>query len=241
MEPTLTQETLKPGTKVVGTVRHVTLYGALINIGAEQDALLHISQLENTDFRNLEDVMKPGEPVEAYVLKVDPITLRVALTMVKPPELPWDVIKSGGVYKGTVTRIEKFGAFIDIGAERPGMVHVSEMADGYVGAPSDVVKVGDEVEVRVIKLNRKRRQIDLSMKSPKEEMVIETEPEEKMPTAMELALRRARAMSETRTETRPDVRTDARALADELRRSKTRNKTDQDDIMSRTLRNHSNK
>ncbi len=234
---TPTMEALKPGTRVVGTVDRLTLYGALINIGMPQPGLLHLSQLQNTDFRNIEDVMKQGEMVEAYVLKVDYASNRVALTMVKPPDLPWDNIRNGGVYQGTVTRLEKFGAFIDIGAERPGMVHVSEMADGYVGSPSDVVKVGDQVEVRVIKLNRKKRQIDLSMKTPKEEMVasVAEESSEPIPTAMELALRRARVMSETRSENR------ARTLADEIRRNKNRDKGQQDDIMSRTLRDMNNK
>jgi predicted RNA-binding protein with RPS1 domain len=114
--------------------------------------------------------------------------------------LPWDSIQRNTLYNGIITRIEKFGAFVDIGAERPGMVHVSEMADGYVQSPSDVVKVGQAVEVRVIKLNKKNRQIDLTMKTPKEEVAKVAAPEaaedENLPTAMELALRRARAMSE---------------------------------------------
>src|SRR5690606_14405573 len=128
-----------------------------------------ISQMGNNDFRNMEDVVKSGEPVEAFVLKVDQDSGRVVLTMVRPPTVPWDTIRNGEVYRGTVIRMERFGAFIDIGAERPGMVHISEMADGYVESPEDIVKIGDEVEVRVIKYNRKNRQIDLSMKTPRAE------------------------------------------------------------------------
>jgi ribosomal protein S1 len=111
--------------------------------------------------------------------------------MVKPPALPWSSIDVGATYRGTVIRIEKFGAFVDIGAERPGMVHVSEMADGYVGSPDDVVRVGDVIDVRVIKVNRKRRQIDLSMKDDSPIEVELDDDTEAVPTAMELALRRA--------------------------------------------------
>lgn len=224
-------EELKPGTGVSGKINRLTLYGAMVNIGLDQDALLHISQLGNTDFRNVEDVLKAGDSLEAYVLKVDKKTSRVALTMVKPPSLPWESIRNNGVYKGVVTRLEKYGAFVDIGAERPGMVHVSEMTDGYVQSPEDVVHVGQEVEVRVIKLNRKQRKIDLSMKTPREEIIEVMEPGEAVPTAMELALRRARAMSENREER-------SAASARTQQRSPRVRKDEQDDIIIRTLRGH---
>ncbi|MEO1289887.1 MAG: S1 RNA-binding domain-containing protein, partial [Chloroflexota bacterium] len=163
-----------------------------------------------------------GDSIEAYVLKVDGAN-RIALTMEKPPELPWSKIKKGETYKGTVTRIENYGAFIDIGAERPGMVHVSEMADGYVQSPNDVVNEGDEVEVRVLKLNKRNRQIDLSMKTPQEELAQAMEPDEDVPSAMELAFRRAQRQAQ-RT---------GKATKKAKRRSEQ-----QDDIISRTLRNH---
>lgn len=220
-------ETLEAGQAVSGTVSRLALYGAMVNIGLERDALLHISQLGKTDFRNIEEVLNPGDAVEAYVLKVDREQGRVALTTIKPPALPWEAIRNGEVYMGVVTRIEKFGAFIDIGAERPGMVHVSEMADGYIQAPSDVVSVGDHVEVRIIKLNRKKRQIDLSMKTPVEEVMQVMEPDEEVPTAMALALRRAMEGQE------PPAPASSRPA-----RSKSTGR-DQDDIFSRTLRDHS--
>jgi small subunit ribosomal protein S1 len=236
--PTVNDE-LKPGTNVTGRVNRLTLYGPLVSIGLEQDALLHISQMGNTDFRNVEDLYKTGDNVDAYVLKVDKKTARVALTMVKPPSLPWDNIRNNGVYPGIVTRIEKYGAFIDIGAERPGMVHVSEMTDGYVQSPEDVVKVGQAVEVRVIKLNRKQRKIDLSMKTPKEEIIEVMEPAEAVPTAMELALRRARAMSETRGESRGA--TSKGGGNNRSSRNRNSDDYDPDEIMTRTLRNHNNR
>ena len=184
---------------------------------------MHISQIGRSDFRNIEEVFNVGDTVEAYVLKVDGAN-RIALTMDKPPALPWSKIKKGETYKGTVTRIETYGAFIDIGAERPGMVHVSEMADGYVQSPEDVVQVGAEVDVRVLKLNKRNRQIDLSMKSPQEEIQQALEPEEDVPSAMELAFRRAQRQAD---------RTDK-----STKKATKRRNTSQDEIIARTLRNH---
>lgn len=224
-------EELKPGSVVTGKVTQIVLGGAMVDIGHEQDALLHISQLDRSKVkngvRNMEDIYKPGDTVEdAYVLKVDDKG-RVALTMVKPPALPWTDINRGQMYTGTVTRIENYGAFVDIGAERPGMVHVSELADGFIKSPEDVVSVGDEVEVRVIKLNRRNRQIDLSMKTAMEDVQAAVEPEQNIPTAMELALRRAQ-----------EEASQDDAPAKSKREKKNNNMID--DIISRTLRNHNN-
>jgi ribosomal protein S1 len=217
----LSVDKLDIGTEVQGKVSYLAPYGAMIDIGIGREALLHISQIGRTDFRNIDDVMSVGDEVTAYVLKVDKEG-RIALTFDKPPALPWSEIRKGGVYLGTVTRLEGYGAFIDIGAERPGMVHVSEMADGYIQSPSDVVSVGDEVEVRIIKLNRGKRQIDLSMKTPQEEIQIALDPEETVPTMMELAFRRAQ--KEADYERRKDSKKD-----------KKRRET-QEDIIARTLR-----
>lgn len=185
-----TPQQLEIGMEVKGKVTYLAPYGAMIDIGVGQEALLHISQVGRTDFRNIDDVYSVGQEIEAWVLKVDNEN-RVALTLSKPPALPWARIKRNETYTGVVERIESYGAFVDIGAERPGMVHVSEMADGYIQSPNDVVNVGDEVEVRVIKVNPNKRQIDLSMKTPVEEIEQIMEPDEVIPTPMELAFRKA--------------------------------------------------
>jgi len=215
---------LTAGTPVKGVVTYLAPYGAMVNIGAEREALLHISQLGHKNFRNIEDVIKVGDELEAFVLKVDRDN-RIALTTERPPERSWNDIRKGETYKGTVVRIESYGAFVDIGAERPGMVHVSELTDGYVQSPNDVVTVGQEVEVRVIKLNKRNRQIDLSMKSPTEEVEVAFEPAEIIPTAMEMAFRHAE-----------DDRT--RRKKGSGKKDKRRWDDDQDDIMERTLRHH---
>lgn len=221
---------LKTGTELTGTVKRVELYGAFVDIGLGTDALLHISQLGKSNVRNVEDVVKVGEQVTVYVLKVDQEAGKVALSLVKPPAVNWDTLAEGDLLAGEVVRVENFGAFVDIGAERPGMVHVSEIADGYVKSPSDKVKVGDKVQVRVLKVNKKKRQIDLSMKSPEERVEsiqMDDEPEEELPTAMALALRKAMGQNED------DDRAGSR------RGKQAKRHKQQDDILARTLRQNS--
>ncbi len=188
-EETATQA-MSVGQEVTGTVKKIGIYGALVDVGTDQQALLHISQLGKS-VRHASEVLNEGDSVTAYVLRID--DKGIALTMDKPPAVPWESIVVGSSYNGEVVRIEKFGAFVDIGAERSGMVHVSEMADGYVKSPEEVVKVGDSVEVRVLRLNRRNRQIDLTMKTEAEIIPDEMDEPEETLTAMEIAFQRAQS------------------------------------------------
>ena len=157
-------EALQPGMELRGTVKRLELFGAFVDVSAGQDALLHISQLNKPNVRNVEDVLKVGEEITVYVLKVDAAAGRVALSMSRPSAFNWDELREGVTVHGKIVRIENYGVFVDFGAERPGMVHVSELTNGFVRSPSDVVNIGDDVEARVLKVNRGKRQIDLSMK-----------------------------------------------------------------------------
>lgn len=229
MTAQLTINELKPGMELTGKVKRIELYGAFVDISIGTDALLHISQLGKANVRNVEDVVKVDEQITVYVLKVDKEAGRIALSLVKPPAVSWDTLKEGDMIEGEVVRVESFGAFIDFGAERPGMVHVSEMKEGYVKSPDEVVKVGERVQARILKVNRKKRQIDLSLKEPREETttIVNDEPEEELPTAMALALRKAMSQQESKRE------------SEARREAKNKKRSEQEDIIARTLRQHS--
>ena len=155
--------TLEPKTKLSGKVLKTTLAGALVDVGQNVPGVIHISQLSTEPVNKVEDVVKEGQTVEVWVRRVKKD--RIELTMVQPLALEWKEIEPDMVVKGKVVRLEAYGAFVDIGAERPGMVHVSELAHGYVKTPGEIVKEGDEVEAKVLDVNRKKKQIKLSMKA----------------------------------------------------------------------------
>jgi predicted RNA-binding protein with RPS1 domain len=200
-----------------GKVVKTTLAGALVDIGIDTPGMVHISQLQKSTVKRVEDVIHEGDEVDVWVRRVSPKKGRIELTMIKPLGLEWGEIKKDMVVTGKVIRLEKFGAFVDIGAERPGLVHISEMTHDFIRTPGDVVKEGDDVEVKVLDVIKPKKQIKLSMKAlqDKPEEIIKTtiekndkreqhareqhkeiEPKEEVkeapiPTAMEAALREA--------------------------------------------------
>lgn len=221
-------EDLKPGMKFKGKVVKTELFGAFVNIGAEREGLVHISMIKQGKVNRVEDEVKAGDEVDVWVHKIDIPAGRLELSMRKPLDMEWKDIDVGAKVKGKVVRVEGFGAFVDIGAERPGLVHVSELKDEYVADPNNVVSVGDEVEVTILEVNRKKRQIRLSMKdnSPQEYLQeIEEEEAEEVPTAMEIALRQA--LDDSKDE----------EVAPKAKKSDTKKKSDDlEDILSRTLK-----
>lgn len=221
---------------VSGKVVKTTMAGAVIDIGAGKMGVIPISQLRKEPVRRVEDVVKVGDQVEAWVRRVDAEQGRIELTMIKPLGLEWRDIKKDMAIKGKVSKLEKFGAFVELGAERPGLLHVSEMSHDYVRQPEDVVSLGEEIEVKVLEVNRRKKQIKLSMKAlhekppvkpePQPEAQPKAEPEKPAPTAMEVALRRA--MSE-------DKEPEATKKGKVAPRKET--SSVMEDILSRTLEN----
>jgi small subunit ribosomal protein S1 len=165
----------KPKMKVSGKVLKLGLAGAVVDIGSQQPAVLHISQLPpdtaETSLRRVEDVLELGQTIDVWIKRIR--SDHIELTMNKPLDLEWREIKAGMTVKGKVVRLEKFGAFVDIGAERPGLIHISELAHGYVRSPDEIVKEGDEIEAAVLDVQRKKKQIKLSMKALQPEPVVE--------------------------------------------------------------------
>jgi small subunit ribosomal protein S1 len=222
--PALEWGDLQRGLKLNGKIVKVEEFGAFVDIGAPKDGLVPVSAMAKTRVDKPSDLVKDGDEVTVWITKASKKENRIGLSMVEPPALDWSDIKVGQTYNGKVTRVENFGAFIDIGAEREGMVHVSEMESGYVSRPSDVVKVGQEVEVRVIELNPKKRQIKLTMKMDLADIEAEVEEhEEPVLTPMQLAFQAARqqnqpvAVAKTKTAVKRD---------------------DHEDIFARTIQQH---
>jgi ribosomal protein S1 len=155
---------LEPKTKVKGTITKTTIGGALVDLGEGQlPGVIHISQLQKEHLTSVEDAVEIGQEVEMWVRRAKKD--RIELTMIEPLALEWREMKPETTIKGKVERLETYGAFVDIGAERPGLVHVSEIAHGYIKDPSQIVKVGDEVDVMILEVNRRKKQIRLSMKA----------------------------------------------------------------------------
>ncbi len=193
-EATMTAQVgaLEPKTKLTGKVVKTTLAGALVDIGQDLPGVIHISQLQKEHVNKVEDVVKVGQMVDVWVRRVKKD--RIELTMIEPLGMEWSEIKPDTVVKGKVVRLETYGAFVDFGAERPGLVHVSEMSRGYIKNPNEVVKEGDEVEAVVLDVNRKKKQIRLSMKS------LQPEIEEVKPAKKERGERKGRGKRSSQKE-----------------------------------------
>lgn len=217
---------LKPRMKLRGKVTKVGLAGALVDIGLNQKGWIHISQLGEDPVNRITEVVEPGDEVTVWVKKVEHKKGRIGLTMIEPPERTFRDLKPDMVIEGKVTRLASFGAFVDIGVGRDGLVHISELAPGYVEDPSEIVSVGEKVTVKVLNVNRKRRQIELGMTDVYP--TIAEDEEEPLPTSMELAIKEALEQQEDKEES------DEKAKRDE----KMSPRGEQTDIITRTIRDH---
>jgi small subunit ribosomal protein S1 len=169
---------LAPGMQMNGRVKSVTEFGAFVDLGVGPQGLVHISQLARRRVDKVSEVVQVGDTVQVWVKKVDKQRGRISLTMVRPATVHLKDLEPEMVVQGVVTRIEPYGVFVDIGTGRDGMVHISELADGYVSAPGDVVSVGDSIEAKVLQVDRKARKVNLSTKDfIKSEQHAEREPE----------------------------------------------------------------
>ena len=232
---------IKSKMKINGKVQRIELYGAIIDLGLETTAILHISQLGKERINRVADALSVGQEVSVWVDKVDAGKGQVTVSMLEPLAVEWSDLKEGQIYTGKVVRLEKFGAFIDIGAEKEGLVHVSELSHEFVKHPSEALHAGDEVQVKVLGFNRRKRRIDLSIKALLDAPAAQTataaeiagieeelDNDEPMPTAMEMALRQAMHAA---GDPLPQRRTDG-----SRQRQRNRNRVRQEEILSRTLK-----
>lgn len=159
-----------PGSSVSGTVRNLTNYGAFIEIEEGIDGLLHVSDMSWTrKISHPSEVVEKGQTVECRVLSVDQDRRRIALGLKQLSEDPWakDIpgkYEPGQVVTGTVTKITNFGVFVGLENGLEGLLHISELADHKVENPEDVVQVGQQIEVKILRVDSDERKIGLSRK-----------------------------------------------------------------------------
>ncbi|MDA0808389.1 MAG: 30S ribosomal protein S1 [Planctomycetota bacterium] len=158
------------GAKVTGTVRNLTNYGAFIELEEGVDGLLHVSDMSWTrKISHANEMLKKGTEIECRVLSVDEDRKRIALGLKQLSEDPWENdipsrYQIDSIVKGTVTKITNFGVFVELESELEGLLHVSELADHKVENPETLVNVGEELEVRVLRVDISDRKIGLSRK-----------------------------------------------------------------------------
>ena len=216
-------EDLQRKMKLTGKVKKIELFGAFVDVGVGRDGLVHISSLSKKPVNKVEDVVKEGDEVTVWVRRVDTQAGRIDLTMIEPTALDWDDIKSGQIMTGKVVKIERFGAFVELGAERPGLIHISELATYRVEEVTEIVKLNQEVEVKVLAVDARKKQIKLSIKAL-DSYVEEPDEHEEVPlTAMQIALQKAQAQH------------GSSAAGDRRGKDKQRQRDTQEDILSRTL------
>ena len=163
-------ERYPPGTPVSGVVRNLTNYGAFIEIEEGIDGLLHVSDMSWTrKISHPSEVVEKGQQIECRVISVDQQRRRIALGLKQLNEDPWasdipNKYQPGQVVTGTVTKLTNFGVFVGLENGLEGLLHISELADHKVENPEDVVKVGDQIEVKVLRVDTDERKIGLSRK-----------------------------------------------------------------------------
>ncbi len=237
---------LKRKMKLNGIVTRLELYGAFIDVGVGVNALIHISQIGNDHVNRVADVLSEGQEVTVWVDKVDPKRDQLMVTMIEPLAVEWRDLKKGQAYTGTVTRVENFGAFVNIGAEREGLIHISELSHDYIKHPSETVSVGDEVQVEVLGFSKRKRRIDLSIKSllqkpEAEEAIIERidevdfddEEEEEALSAMAFALQQA--LGDDMPRRSANARRKKKSGRKRGRRHQKSMQQQQDELLDRTL------
>jgi small subunit ribosomal protein S1 len=166
---TTIEERYKPGTRVAGKVRNLTDFGAFVELEPGVDGLLHISDMSWT--RNIghpSEILKKGQAIETQILNVDRDNKRISLGLKQIQPDPWETVTHrypmGSRVTGRIVRLTDFGAFVELEPGVDGLLHISQMSSRPIAAPSDIVNVGDELTLMVIRVDPNERRIGLSLK-----------------------------------------------------------------------------
>ena len=159
--------TLEEGQKLTGTVKSLTSYGAFVDIGG-MDGMIHISELSWNRIKHPSEVVNVGDTVEVTIKKLDPETRKISLGFKKLEDNPWEILKRdypvGTDCKAKIVGLASFGAFANILPGIDGLIHISQISWERINTPADVLKVGDEVDVRITEVDFDKKRVSLSMK-----------------------------------------------------------------------------
>jgi small subunit ribosomal protein S1 len=158
---------LKPGAVCTGRVTSVCGFGAFVDLG-ELEGLIHISELSWGRVNHPKDILEVGQSVQVYVLGVEEVQHRVALSLKRLKPNPWSTVEEryevGQIVEGVITNVVNFGAFARIEDGLEGLVHISELAEGNFLHPRNVVREGDRVKVRVLNIDSRNHRLGLSLR-----------------------------------------------------------------------------
>jgi len=164
------QDRYPVGSRVKGKVRNFTSYGAFVELEEGIDGMIHVTDMSWTrKINHPSEVLQKSQEVEAIVLEVDSGGQRISLGLKQATDDPWNTISSryaiGQVVKGKVSKIASFGAFVELEDGVDGLVHISQISDQRVEKVKDAIKVGQDVEARIVKIDREERRIGLSIRA----------------------------------------------------------------------------
>ncbi len=165
-------EELSVGEVRRGRVTGISPFGAFVDLGGA-DGLVHISELSWNTVRSPNEVVKVGDEVDVYVLRIDTENRKIALSLKRLQPEPWETIheryQPGDIVDATVTKLTDFGAFARVEGSVEGLIHISEMASRVINHPREVVGEGDEVRLKILRIEPERRRLGLSLRQAEEE------------------------------------------------------------------------
>lgn len=180
---------LQEGEVIEGTVQRLTPFGAFVDVGGI-DGLVHISEMDYRHVEHPSEVVSEGDKVNVKILKVNPETEKISLSIKATKPGPWEVagdqFNIGDIVTGTVRRLVSFGAFVELTPGVEGLVHISQISHRHIGTPQEVLQEGQEVKVKILDINIADKRISLSIKETEEAPEAPAKPEKSARYAKEI-------------------------------------------------------
>jgi small subunit ribosomal protein S1 len=155
-----------------GKVTGISSFGAFVDLGGA-DGLIHISEISWDTVSSPDQVLKVGDEIDVYVLRVDAVNKKIALSLKRLQQEPWETINErfqvGDVVDATVTKLTDFGAFARVEGSVEGLIHISELASRMIRHPKEVIQEGDAVRLKILRIEPERRRLGLSLRQAEEE------------------------------------------------------------------------